>query len=871
MVQRYRVIARRRTLKETLYGYFTETSFYIEACQGLEDLYESFSNKYEGLFYLTFKEKEALSPALVFLHDLSSLFLKRLSEQPDLEISREHIDVPLDHEDVDLLLVELPLVLGNEHINADWIHLQWAQLNGAFSKLISHREGSVESYLKGLNDNIHVADRIYFHLVENKGSDQPFAFIATYSVKSGNGAKHLPLMHAIEAFKEDQKKLINLISAVTRISTESVFISQILESGELFSPLKLSADEAYEFLKDVAIYERNGVMCRIPNWWKKKNPFKISVTLGDKEPSKLGLDALMDFNPALTLNDMTLSEDDLKEFLQMAEGLLLYKGQWIEINKRNLEKALLALEHYKDLSASDMTVSQALKMQIEDYNDDLGIDVSFNNGQWLQELYKALRGEVKGTYDLEPTFRATLRHYQYEGYNWLNQMNDFGFGACLADDMGLGKTVQVLAFLEKNRKSSNGQALLILPASLIGNWKKEVEKFVPEMTYQVLHKSRLEKDEILKIADDYLVITTYAMVNKLECLKDKTWDYLILDEAQSIKNPGTKQTKAIKEIPAKMKIAMTGTPIENKLADLWSLFDFMNQGLLGTPKEFKAFTKGLKYSPEGYSKLRKIIQPFLLRRMKTDPKIISDLPEKIEINAYTRLTKKQEVLYRKLLKDIEEKLQTAEGIERKGLVLASIMKFKQICNHPDQYLGGTEFKAANSGKFLQLKEICETIYEKRERVLIFTQFREMTEPLADYLSTIFEREGLVLHGGTAVKKRQEMVEAFNGEAYVPFMVLSLKAGGVGLNLTAANHAIHFDRWWNPAVENQATDRIFRIGQKKKVMVHKFVTSGTIEDKINQMIEDKVQLSDEILSGAGEKWLTEYNNDELMQLFSLGGD
>lgn len=858
-------------MKETLYGYFTEKSFYIEACQGLEDLYESFSNKYEGLFYLTFKEKEHLSSAIIFLHDLSSLFLKRLSEQPDLEISREHIEVLLTNEDIDLLLKELPLVLGNEYINAAWIQLQWQELNSTFSKLIANTEGSVESYLKGLNDNIHVADRIYFHLVENKSSSRPFAFIATYSVRSGHGAKHLPLMHAIEEFKEDQKKLINLISAVTRISTESAFISQILESGELFSPLELSADEAYDFLKDVAIYEKNGVMCRIPNWWKKKNPFKISVTLGDKEPSKLGLDALMDFNPTLTLNDMNLSEEELRAFLQMAEGLLLYKGQWIEINKSNLEKALGALEHYRDLSDRDMTVAEALKMQIEDYKGDKAIDISFNNGKWLNELYKALRGEVEQTYEVEPSFKATLRHYQQEGYNWLNQMSDFGFGACLADDMGLGKTVQILAFLEKNRKSSNGQALLILPASLIGNWEKEVERFAPEMTYQVLHKSRLAKGEVLEITDAYLVITTYAMAKKLECLQEKTWDYLVLDEAQGIKNPGTKQTKAIKAIPAKMRIAMTGTPIENKLGDLWSLFDFINQGLLGTPKEFKAFTKGLKQSPDGYSRLRKIIQPFLLRRMKTDPKIISDLPEKLEMNAYTSLTQKQEVLYKKLLKDIEEKLQTVEGIDRKGLVLASIMKFKQICNHPDQYLGGTEFKASNSGKFLQLKEICETIYEKRERVLVFTQFREMTEPIAECLSTVFEREGLVLHGGTPVKKRQEMVESFNGEAYVPFMVLSLKAGGVGLNLTAANHAIHFDRWWNPAVENQATDRIFRIGQKKKVMVHKFVTTGTIEDKINQMIEDKVKLSGEILSGAGEKWLTEYDNEELMQLFSLGGE
>ncbi len=277
-----------------------------------------------------------------------------------------------------------------------------------------------------------------------------------------------------------------------------------------------------------------------------------------------------------------------------------------------MEKALEALNRYKTLSDGELTVSEALRMQIDVADDDIGIDVSFDNGQWLKEMYKALSGEVKHAYEVESSFKAQLRHYQYDGYNWLNQMNDFGFGACLADDMGLGKTVQVLAFLEKNRKTSSGQALLVLPASLIGNWEKEVEKFAPEMTYQVLHKSRLKKGELLEIGDDYLVITTYAMAKKLEYLQERTWDYLILDEAQGIKNPGTKQTKVIKAIPAKMRIAMTGTPIENKLGDLWSLFDFMNQGLLGTPKEFKTFSKGLKESPDGYSKLRKMIQPFLL-------------------------------------------------------------------------------------------------------------------------------------------------------------------------------------------------------------------------------------------------------------------
>jgi len=316
---------------------------------------------------------------------------------------------------------------------------------------------------------------------------------------------------------------------------------------------------------------------------------------------------------------------------------------------------------------------------------------------------------------------------------------------------------------------------------------------------------------------------------------------------------------------------MTGTPIENRLSDLWSIFDFLNQGLLGTTKEFTDFTKGLAENISGYAKLRKMIQPFILRRLKTDKSIIADLPDKLEMNAYTTLSKKQIALYKQLIEQISKKLEKAEGIERKGLVLASIMKFKQICNHPDQYLGREEYKSEQSGKFEQLREICKTIYEKRERVLIFTQFREMTEPISDFLSGIFSKEGFVLHGGTPVKRRNEMVKEFNSEHYVPYMVLSLKAGGVGLNLTAANHVIHFDRWWNPAVENQATDRAFRIGQTKNVMVHKFVTKGTIEEKIDAMIQEKQKLSGDILSSSGEQWITEYNNEELMKMFALGGD
>ncbi|MCP4337913.1 MAG: DEAD/DEAH box helicase, partial [Desulfobulbaceae bacterium] len=365
-----------------------------------------------------------------------------------------------------------------------------------------------------------------------------------------------------------------------------------------------------------------------------------------------------------------------------------------------------------------------------------------------------------------------------------------------------------------------------------------------------------------------LVITTYALVQRYKWVQGYSWNYVILDEAQAIKNPGTKQTRAVKNLRANNRIIMTGTPVENRLSDLWSLFDFVNPGLLGNSKEFGSFTKGLAKDPNGYAGLRKAVNPFILRRLKTDKSIISDLPDKVEVKTWAAMSKKQTVLYSEVINGIVETFGNSEGIQRKGLILSALMKFKQLCNHPSQYLGLDLFEEKESGKFQRLREICETIYEKREKVLVFTQFKEMTGPLSRYLATIFKREGLVLHGSIPVGKRKSLIEKFQGHEYVPFFVLSLKAGGVGLNLTAANHVIHFDRWWNPAVENQATDRAFRIGQKKNVMVHKFLTKGTIEEKIDKMLTQKSLLSNEVVAASGENWITEMSNDELLELFTL---
>ena len=873
---------------QVLNAYFLPQDFVvddqpIQPMDGLKKWITAFEDdKYSALFQLGFNKKEPwFSLSLEYLHRLAQLLLKKLSQQPEIEFNRDAVQVDLTDDELYKLKEELPFVIGMEYVDDDWIRAVWKSLLAVFKREIKTYDGTVARYFTDHNDNINVAGRVFFHLVETQAEQHPFAFMATYSTKpvKSKRAIHTPLKNALREFDGDERKLLSLISMVIKISEKSDFISELLESGELFSPLKLTTEEAYTVLKETPLYEEAGILCRVPDWWRKSsNSIRLSITVGEKEPSKVGLKAIMDFLPTLTVGDEVLTEQELRDFLTMAEGMVQYKGKWVEIDKRKLAAVLQAFEKAKDLSNNEaLSLGETMRLELNlgrllDLSSD-ELAVSVTNGQWLRTMKETLiHPATIQKVGIEPSLHVNLRAYQETGYHWLTQMSKFGFGACLADDMGLGKTVQMIAFLEYQRIHSGGRVLLILPASLIGNWQKEIERFAPEMPYQILHKSNLKSSETIQLRDGgFLYITTYGMAVRLEALKDRQWDCLIIDEAQAIKNPGSKQTKAVKAIPAKMRIALTGTPIENRLGDLWSLFDFLNQGLLGTGKEFTDFTKKLAEHATGYTKLRKMIQPFMLRRLKTDKSIIADLPDKLEMNAYTTLSQKQIALYSQLLGQIAEKLEAAEGMERKGLVLASIMKFKQICNHPDHYLGREEFKPEHSGKFEQLREICDTIREKRERVLIFTQFREMTEPISEFLRSIFGKEGFVLHGGTSVKRRSEMVEQFNGERYVPYMVLSLKAGGVGLNLTAANHVIHFDRWWNPAVENQATDRAFRIGQARNVMVHKFVTTGTIEEKIDAIIQEKQKLSGELLVAGGEQWITEYNNAELLKIFALGGD
>ncbi len=815
---------------------------------------------------------EDATPSESFLYQVAAAFFGGLTDLPELEIARGKAKVILTDEAAEELLWAVPFAIGAEHITKKWLRDVFRKLQAIFSQEIADYDGTVEMYLTEKNQELRVPERVFFHLVENKDPDFPFAFLATYATKGEHGKiRHVPLKYALTEYQNDRSKLLALLSCLNRAAEVSELIGGFMDSGELFHPLKLTPQEAYTFLKQIEEIEETGILCRIPNWWKRNAAaVSMAVSLGDEKPSMLGFDALISMKPKLMVDGVELSEEDIRKLLAQTEGLAFLKGKWIEADHARLERLLKEMEGQD----REITLMEALRMEMgagtEGKAADVGVLVT--NGKWLSSLLANLRKPEKIRKAAVPgTVKAVLRPYQKNGYAWLGYMDQLGFGACLADDMGLGKTLQVLAYLEKLRKQDkSARVLLVVPASLLGNWQKEAEKFVPGMDLSILHGGGAAAlGKMVKAEPTFLNITTYGMVSRIKELREIQWSCIILDEAQAIKNPGTKQTREIKQLSGRMRIAMTGTPIENDLTNLWSLFDFLNKGLMGTSTEFRDFCKKLKDCPENYARLKSMVAPFMLRRLKTDKRIIKDLPEKLETMDYVGLSKRQVVLYRNVVDEMEKRVMESDGIERCGIVLSTIVKLKQICNHPDQYLGQQTFAEEESGKFAMLREICETIYEKRERVLVFTQFREIINHLAAFLKEIFHADGYVLHGGTPVASRGKIVEAFQGEAYVPFIVLSVKAGGTGLNLTKANHVIHFDRWWNPAVENQATDRAFRIGQKKNVMVHKLVCQKTIEEKIDKVIESKKELAENVIGSSGESWITELGNDELMSLLRLG--
>ena len=835
-----------------------------------------------------------LPPVLAYWREFGARYVTTLCTLPDAEEHGAKVHIPAPSEDeLESVASAAPPMIGAEYLTAAVLHALWEELDAAFGSELAASKGSVQDFLKRHSPAWNLVGRVHFNLAENrKDEEAPFAFLATYTTRLSAHAKaqHVPLGQALREYAgaSNKTRLLSLLLPVQRAAESCAWLKAMADAGEIFHPLRWTPREAFQFLSDVPLLESAGVVVRMPATWRANRPLRpqVTATVGGKAPSALGQDALLDFRMEVTLDGERLTAGEIKELLAKSDGLALVRGRWVEVDRARLGRML---EHFRQVerAAADngLTFAEAMRMVA---GADVAPDAATGRtdadwaqvvaGPWLADTLKCLRSP-EGLARVEPGcgLHGTLRPYQQVGVRWLYLLSNLGLGACLADDMGLGKTIQVLSLLlvlKHEAKVKRRPSLLVAPASLLANWASEIERFAPSLRALVAHPSALPAAEIKalepqRLADVDLVITSYGSLLRMPWLPDTSWHLVVLDEAQAIKNPEAKQTRAAKKLEARARFALTGTPIENRLGDLWSIFDFINPGLLGSAKEFTTLVKRLADRPHNpYAPLREVVRPYILRRLKTDKTVIADLPDKTEVKAFCPLSRKQAALYQQAVKELSELLDDAEGIRRKGVVLSFLMRFKQICNHPSQWLGDGAWMEEDSGKWARLRDIAEVIAAKQEKVLVFTQFREVTAPLAAFLGSVFGRPGLVLHGETEVKKRKDLVRRFQEDEAVPFFVLSLKAGGAGLNLTAASHVVHFDRWWNPAVENQATDRAFRIGQTKNVLVHKFVCRGTVEEKIDQLIESKRQLSQDLLEGGAELLLTELKDAELLSLVAL---
>ena len=836
----------------------------------------------------------ALPPVFSYWREFGARYVTALCTRPDGETpsTTMHNPSPPDAELAWLALAAPPMT-GAEYLTASVLQSLWQELDIAFGLELSESKCGVQEFLKRCNAAWNLVGRVHFNLAENRKDDAaPFAFLATYTTRLSAHAKaqHLPLGQALGEYAgaANKDRLLSLLLPVQRASESCSWLKAMVDAGEIFHPLRWRPSEAMQLLRDVPQLESAGVVVRMPATWQANRPPRPQVTakVGGKLLSGVGQDALLDFRMDVTLDGETLTPAEVRELLAKSDGLALVRGRWVEVDRERLSRMMEYFGEAERVAAeSGLSLRDALRMiagaDVDADDDSAASEADWGKvvaGPWLAETLKGLRSP-EGLAGIDPgsALNGTLRPYQQVGVRWLYLLAKLGLGACLADDMGLGKTIQILSLLLVLRNQNRDQrqpSLLVAPASLLANWASELERFAPSLNALIAHPSALPATDLMTLApgrlqDVDLVITSYGSLLRIPWIADASWRLVVIDEAQAIKNPDAKQTRIAKKLKAQAKFALTGTPVENRIGDLWSIFDFMNPGLLGTSKQFSNFVKALEgrtHNP--YAPLRELVRPYILRRLKTDKTVIADLPDKTEVKAFCQLSRKQAALYKQAVEELAEALDGADGIRRKGLVLSFLMRFKQICNHPSQWLGDGAWSEEDSGKWARLRDIGEVIAAKQEKVLVFTQFREMTAPLAAFLGSIFGRAGLVLHGETEVKKRRDLVRRFQEEEAVPFFVLSLKAGGAGLNLTAASHVVHFDRWWNPAVENQATDRAFRIGQSKNVLVHKFVCRGTVEEKIDQMIESKRQLSKDLIEGGADLLLTELQDEDLLKLVAL---
>jgi len=819
-----------------------------------------------------------LPSSFSFWQTFSRQFITRLCRLQSAENQGKiAVDEPKSAE-LQAMVDRAPFMRGAEYLSEEVLTAIWRQMETILDQELRVFSGSLQDYLAQFSSRWNQVGRVCFHLAENRNNEnKPFAFLATYTAMSSYGAvaQHLPLKRALQEFIEEKTALLSLLIPVQKAAGVSSFVKNLVDTGTIFGAVSWTAQDAHSFLRDIPLMEASGIVVRVPNWWNPQKPprLKAEVHLGGASASTLGLDSLLEFDIRLTHDGEALTEEEWALIKQGGGNFIQMKGRWVEIDRTRLDSLLSQWNHLKKMYQSGLSMAEGLRLLAGMGLQEVGsAALPDSSAEWFQitagSRLKTLLEQVKNPKEsreveeaLDRRLCATLRPYQKKGVHWLWMLYRLRLGGCLADDMGLGKTIQVLSLLLAIREtgSTDKPHLLVVPASLLGNWQSEAARFAPTLKLSIAHSSVSRSEEK---AD--LIVTTYGFLQRAEWVKQMEWNLVILDEAQAIKNPNAKQTLAVKGLKADVRLALTGTPVENRIGDLWSLFDFTSPGLLGSAKAFADYSKREYFRPA----LRKLTQPYILRRLKSDKNIIADLPPKTEMKTYCHLSKAQIRLYAQTVEELAGQLEKAEGIQRRGIVLSFLMRFKQICNHPAQCLGFGEFDEGGSGKWARLREICEDVAEKQEKVLVFTQFKEIILPLFSFLSGLFGREGLILHGGTAVSKRAALVEQFQQDLGPPFFLLSLKAGGTGLNLTKASHVIHFDRWWNPAVENQATDRAYRIGQKRSVLVHQFICRGTIEEKIDILIESKKNLSKELLEGEGEISLTELSNEQMLQMVSL---
>ncbi|MEO8661332.1 MAG: DEAD/DEAH box helicase [Bryobacteraceae bacterium] len=842
-----------------------------------------------GLLLLGVSEAgTVLPPVLSYWREFAVRYVTSLCTQQD---GGTHAAPPADRE-LDHLAMVAPPMMGAEYLTTAVLQSLWRDIDAALGIELAESKCGVQDFLKQRNPAWNLVGRVHFNVAENRADpDHPFAFLATYTTRLSAHAKaqHLPLGQALREYSGagNKDRLLSLLVPVQRASETCPWLKEMIDAGEIFHPLRWTPHETLRLLRDVPRLEAAGVVVRMPAGWGGSRPPRprVTGTVGTRQPSGLGQGALLDFQMDVTVDGEPLTATEIRELLAKTEGLALVRGRWIELDRDHLQGMLARFRELERIAkANGLGFGEAMRLlagaDVNAKDQPLAEQADWTQvvaGPWLAQMLQGLRDpQALAQVDPGEELKGTLRPYQQAGVRWLHFLSKLGLGACLADDMGLGKTIQVLSLLLvlKREESANPQpSLLIAPASLLANWAAEIDRFAPGLKALIAHPSALAAAELkafdtAKLQGIDLVITSYGSLLRMPWLSEVPWRLAVLDEAQAIKNPDSKQTRAVKQVKAGARLALTGTPVENSLGDLWSIFDFVNPGLLGTSKEFAGFAKRLADRPQGYGPLRELVRPYILRRLKTDKTVIADLPDKTEIKAYCPLSRPQAALYEQAVKELAAQIADTSGIQRKGMVLAYLMRLKQICNHPSQWLGDGAWSEADSGKWARLRELAEVVAAKQEKMLVFTQFREVTAPLAAFLGSVFQRPGLVLHGETEVKKRKDLVRRFQEDESVGFFVLSLKAGGAGLNLTAASHVVHFDRWWNPAVENQATDRAFRIGQTKNVLVHKFVCRGTVEEKIDQLIESKRHLSQELLEGGAGVLLTEMKDDEILKLVAL---